>query len=76
MPNDFNHEKETVQCEIEYCDDLVDGEGRYRNGVRAICTKCGNITESFGQSEKSIRRCLAIMCEECPNDEENWYEEE
>lgn len=39
--------------------------------------KCGvsfrHETQSFGTSEASVRRCLALMREECPNGENNFY---
>lgn len=72
---DFYHEIETVKCETEEI--FIDNQyGIPRPGVKAVCTKCGHEVQSFGRSEKSIKRCLAVMCEECPNDEDNWYEEE
>jgi len=42
-------------------------------GVSAKCSKCGHETESFGTEEKSYKRCLALMREECPQDENNFY---
>lgn len=70
-----SHQKETVTCKIEECR-IDDKDGIPRCGVRVTCNKCGHSTESFGQSDRSIKRCLALLCEECPEDEENWYEEE
>jgi hypothetical protein len=37
------------------------------------CSRCDHQTESFGTSGASIRRCLALLREECPEDEENFY---
>ena len=70
---DFNYEKETVDCEVEYCS-IEDEYGREVLGVRVTCNKCGHSEESFGQSEKSIKRCLYLLHENCPNNEDNWYE--
>lgn len=44
--------------------------------VAATCSRCGHTTESFGTSDYSIRRCLVLLNEECPNGENNFYEEE
>jgi hypothetical protein len=53
-------------------------EGDYGNGVESItatCSKCGHYTESYGTEEGSIKRCLALMNEECPKRENNYYVE-
>jgi hypothetical protein len=47
--------------------------GREIEGVVATCIKCGHCTESFGGSGASVRRCLALLNEECPLNENNWY---
>lgn len=44
--------------------------------VRATCTQCGHEVESFGREFASKRRCLALMREECPLGEDNYYVEE
>lgn len=41
--------------------------------VEATCGRCNHSTHSFGTSERSVRRCLVLMRNECPNDEENFY---
>jgi hypothetical protein len=60
-----------VACDIGYVD--LDGDYTTVEGVRATCSRCGYETESFGTSDASIRRCLAVMREECPNGERNYY---
>ena len=65
----------TVECEIEYFEGKSE-KGNPVPSVRAICTYCGHETESYGESEASIKRCLALMKEECPEGESNWYVEE
>lgn len=42
-------------------------------GVRATCSRCGHTTESFGEDSGSVKRCLAMLNEECPKDENNYY---
>lgn len=61
-----------IECELERVD-LSDGNGRMVPGVVLRCSECGHETESFGESAKSIRRCLALMREECPNEGTNYY---
>ena len=56
-----------VECEIRSA--IVNG----RPGVEATCTECDHTTESMGESERSINRCLALMRETCPEEEENYY---
>jgi hypothetical protein len=55
------------ETEIE-TDDGEDGEG-----VCATCRRCGHRTESYGTGDRSRRRCLALLREECPKREKNFY---
>jgi hypothetical protein len=64
-----------VLVEIEEVD-LENEQGRTVQGVRATCSKCGHSTESFGTGEKSRKRCLVLLREECPEGEENFYVDE
>jgi hypothetical protein len=43
------------------------------DGVEATCTECGHCVESYGTSERSIKRCLVLMRRECPRREANFY---
>jgi hypothetical protein len=61
-----------VKCEVEEVE-LENDAGLMVDGVQATCTQCDHQTESFGTSEASVRRCLALMREECPEGEENFY---
>lgn len=64
-----------VDCTI----DNIDLDGDFSNsvaGIQATCSRCGHETESFGDGDASIMRCLALMREECPNRESNFYVEE
>jgi hypothetical protein len=61
----------SVECTIEYVE--LEGDHCPVDGVVATCGECGHETESFGTSEASIRRCMALMREECPEDESNYY---
>ena len=61
-----------VECQIEECE-LENEGGRMVPGVRAKCSECDHETESFGTSERSVKRCLVLMREECPEGRENYY---
>jgi len=62
-----------VKCEIRF-EDVSTSEGSgVCPGVVAVCSKCGHKTESCGQHAAAVKRCLAMMREECPNGEENFY---
>ena len=61
----------TVLVEVE----IGEAEGNY--GAVAIttatCVRCRRQTESYGDHDRSERRCLALMREGCPRSEANWY---
>jgi tRNA(Ile2) C34 agmatinyltransferase TiaS len=60
-----------VACEINYT--TLEGDFGEVEGVEATCSRCGHTTESFGTNGASVRRCLVLMREECPNVETNFY---
>jgi hypothetical protein len=60
-----------VVCEVEETE--LEGDHGLVPSVILACSRCGATTESFGTGEASIRRCLALMREECPEGEKNWY---
>lgn len=64
-----------VRCTILEVD-LPNERGGTQPGVRAECMHCSHTTESFGTGEKSIKRCLILMREQCPEDEANFYVED
>ena len=41
--------------------------------VCARCTRCGHETESYGTSDLTIKRCLVLLREGCPMEENNFY---
>jgi hypothetical protein len=61
-----------IKVEIETVH-IENDNGREIEGIRATCTRCEHSTESFGTGPGSVRRCLALMREECPNAERNFY---
>jgi hypothetical protein len=60
-----------VKCDIE----KVEMEGMFGavDGIRATCSRCGHVTESFGTTDRSVRRCCVLMREQCPRSESNFY---
>jgi hypothetical protein len=56
--------------------ELENDTGRLIESVSATCSRCGHATESFGTSDSSIRRCLVLLREECPEGEDNFYVDE
>jgi hypothetical protein len=61
-----------VECEISDGEEANDNE-IVVECVYAECTRCGHETMSFGDSDASVRRCLAVMREEWPKGESNFY---
>jgi hypothetical protein len=61
-----------IPCEVEE----IELEGDYGPvpGVCVTCTRCDHQVEAFGASARSVRYCLVVLREECPNDESNYYE--
>ena len=63
---------DAVPVEFKY-KPLTNDSGRAQAGVEGTCTRCGNTEQSFGESERSKNRCLALMRENCPEGESNYY---
>jgi hypothetical protein len=61
-----------VPCTIDTIE-LEGDNGHPIESVSATCSRCGHETESFGTSDRSIRRCLVLLHEECPEGEDNFY---
>lgn len=57
-----------VICDIEEVE-TADGY----EGVEATCSRCGHTEESNGTGEGSVKRCLVMLRENCPNNESNFY---
>jgi hypothetical protein len=63
-----------VECNVGEVE-LENDRGIRVKGVRVECGRCDHKTESFGTGEKSIKRCLVLLRENCPQGEENYYVE-
>jgi len=72
-----HHRTVPVSIEIVALEETTQyGEVIQVPSVRATCSECDHQTESFGTGGDSRRRCLALLREECPMGESNWYEED
>lgn len=61
-----------VHCDLDEME--LEGEtGRLIPSTKVTCSKCDHSAEVYGTSSASIRRGLAMLKEECPLDENNWY---
>jgi ribosomal protein S27E len=61
-----------VSASVDYTE-LENDSGNFIDGVTVTCERCGHQTESFGTSDSSVRRCLVLLREECPEGENNFY---
>jgi hypothetical protein len=64
-----------MQVEVEVRQIQMQGDYCEVDAVQAACRRCGHCVESFGTSDRSIRRCLVLLREECPNGGSNFYVE-
>ncbi len=60
-----------IKCEVSH-GDVTEGD-QTREGVTVTCGECGHKVQSFGTTERSIRRCFFLLKEECPRGENNFY---
>jgi hypothetical protein len=59
---------------VTFTDALITDEGgKQREGVLARCARCTHTSESFGRGLKSRNRCLVVLNETCPRQENNFY---
>lgn len=65
-----------MKIEVDVDDvELENDNGIMVPAVQVTCSKCDHTTESFGRSDRSVKRCIMIMKEECPEGqgESNYY---
>ncbi len=61
-----------VECLVQETT-LPNESGFKVDGVSATCRECGHKTKSFGTGESSVKRCLALLRDECLYSEDNFY---
>ena len=64
-----------IECSITY-DTVENKDGYDVSGTIATCQDCGHEVTSYGTTDRSVKRCFAVMKEECPSEENNFYVEE
>lgn len=55
-----------VECEVKE-GEIENEEGRMVDGVTVTCPRCDHTVESFGTSERSVRRGFALDTHFDPN---------
>lgn len=61
-----------VFCQVDYTE-LENDDGNMVEGVQVTCTRCGRMEESFGSHDGSVKRCFALLREDCDRNERNFY---
>jgi len=72
MKNNLQIKRDEVACQITKIR-IRNANGFFTDGVQAVCSKCGQMSDSYGTGEKSIKRCLAVLHDTCLNNEDNFY---
>lgn len=62
----------TVACDVDFTSRENDN-GFPQDCVVVTCSECDHSEQSWGHGERSVRRCLALMAENCPHDAKNFY---
>lgn len=60
-----------VLCSVSEID--MEGDHGDVQGICVRCNRCEHEVEVYGTSDRSVRRGLVMLREECPNDESNFY---
>ena len=60
-----------VTCEVRAA--KVNFNGQLIDGIEVSCTECDHVEECGGTSQRSVKRALAQMRQNCPNHENNFY---
>jgi len=63
-----------VHVEIDHAD--VEGDYGQVEGLCLVCARCGHEVEVAGTTGASARRGAALLREECPKGESNFYDVE
>jgi len=62
-----------IKFEVQYT--TLEGDYGDVDGIEVICSKCGHSVEVYGDGPNSIKRGAAMLNSECPEGENNYYEE-
>lgn len=61
-----------VECTVEEVE-LEGDNGNLVDGLCVSCSRCDHQVEVFGTHDRSLRRALVMLREECPEEESNFY---
>ena len=64
--------RNTVTCLVDYTY-AQNESGNDQECVIVECGECEHVEQSWGHGDKSVRRCLVLMGQHCPEGEENFY---
>jgi len=67
-------EVSTTVSHVNIYGDRGRGNGGMGKGVEVTCDRCGHSEFSFGEGPVSVRRCAALLRENCPRGERNFYQ--
>lgn len=59
---------------LDISEEELDGDFASVPGLRVTCSRCGYEVEVFGIEEPSARRAAVMLREQCPLDENNFYD--
>jgi DNA polymerase-3 subunit epsilon len=62
----------SVDVEVDEIE-VTANSGRIVDGVRVTCGRCSHSVEVCGRTEASVKRGCAMLRDECPNGERNFY---
>jgi hypothetical protein len=60
-----------IECEVTTT--TVEGDHGPVEGVCVTCGECGHEVEVAGTSDRSVRRGLATLRDDCPKGQRNYY---
>lgn len=61
-----------IKCEVS--SGTEENENGYEvDCIRVRCSKCGHEEMSYGDGDNSVKRCFALLNENCPEGENNFY---
>lgn len=63
-----------VACEVGEVE--LDGDYATVRSICVTCSRCGHEAQAYGTSQRSVRRALVTLREECPQGENNFYVDE
>ena len=64
-----------IKCSVTY-GEVENDDGVEVPSTTVSCGNCSHETTSYGTGPISVKRCLALLNEECPDNENNFYVED